>query len=343
MIGNGLLPARVGGLVKTTLWSVIQASLPKPTAETPAECVTAFRSAMDLENNPVGVSCVCVPSPIISFIFLTSDPLLLRIPWGIRTSSTAALCARRSTTSFSRPGWCLSTGRICPRNPSSCGLFFFEFLNPVPAAPFSNQSLLAKFYHPESFLRTCPPPVMDELLLALQPLLVLDFRLFTSFEARRLAARSSARGRQEQQRVREQEQRQREEQHQRAVLEVGKKGAGVGLGEGLGVGSSCMSLSNMHLGHKQPRMQRQCVRAIYPNIAADEDELQFEEDDILEVEYRVSETWLMCVREGVRGLVSGVWAERTQSRRHRLLPPSNTQPSPLTRSVQRCPQTMSKW
>jgi hypothetical protein len=50
---HGMVPARFGGLVKNTLWDIVLASAPAPSARsTPSERVV-YRVVQDLHKNPV--------------------------------------------------------------------------------------------------------------------------------------------------------------------------------------------------------------------------------------------------------------------------------------------------
>jgi len=66
-----------------------------------------------------------------------------------------------------------------------CASLNHHFLEDWLQGLSANAKLLERNYADSCFLRTCPPFVMRELLLSLQPLMVLPFRLHTQFEITR--------------------------------------------------------------------------------------------------------------------------------------------------------------
>jgi hypothetical protein len=126
-----------------------------------------------------------------------------------------------------------------------------------------NAAVLGKFYHPGSFLRTCPESVFEEAALSVQPLMVLPFRLHTAFEAQRRASVSRSPFREED-----------------GFIEP-----------------------NTHIPVLPVRRVPQTVRALYDNHDPDPDELEYSAGDILQVESRVHADWYLCRRHDQQGLV----------------------------------------
>eukprot|EP00051_Salpingoeca_urceolata_P028076 m.484823 g.484823 ORF g.484823 m.484823 type:complete len:1355 (-) comp23557_c0_seq1:62-4126(-) len=216
VFAHGLLPTRLGGLVKNSIWSVVVGACGRPTSKTSAAGIAAHRVVQDLATNPN----------------MDGDDNIK-----FRTFICASLNHR----------------------------FLEEWLGDL----FRNQRLLSKYYSPGAFLLTCPAHIFDELLLGLQPLMVLPFRLHSSFEITRkmsLMRRLSTRG-------------------------------------ATTVTTPRARTATVPASHKVRHQKLPIVRALYANEANDEDELSFGKGDVLEVEMRVSDDWLMCILNGERGLV----------------------------------------
>ena len=73
-----------------------------------------------------------------------------------------------------------------------CAALNHQFLDGWLADLYGNAALKCAMYQEGAFMRTCPGHTFDEMLLTLQPLAVLPFRLFMSFERRRRAQKAQA-------------------------------------------------------------------------------------------------------------------------------------------------------
>eukprot|EP00050_Salpingoeca_kvevrii_P003791 m.233577 g.233577 ORF g.233577 m.233577 type:complete len:1306 (+) comp10882_c0_seq1:72-3989(+) len=218
---HGLLPTRMAGLIKNTVWTFVVASCPKPTVASTATAVAAHRVVKDLQQNQM----------------MKDDHMRFR----------SFVCA-------------------------SLNHKFLEYwLDDV----YNNESLLAKYFEPGAFLRTCPGSVFEELLLGINPLMVLNFRLYTSFELQRRMSVA----------------RQWSPAHQRP--------------------RSATSVSYTAPAPQARYVER--VRAIYDVHDVEEDELAFSSGDILIVELRVDNDWLMCRLGKRRGLVPANYVESLNS------------------------------
>ena len=136
ILAHNMYRSRLGGLVRVTVWDIMQSATPKPGASTPPEMRRAYMALRDLENNPN----------------MHNDP-------HIRVRSFI------------------------------CASLNHHFLEHWLMHLHGNQRLLAKHYDAASFLRLCPPAAFEELLLTLNPLMMLPFRLHTVFEVSRIVSR----------------------------------------------------------------------------------------------------------------------------------------------------------
>jgi hypothetical protein len=136
ILAHNMYRTRLGGLVRVTVWDIIQSATPKPGAATLPEMRRAYLAMRDLETNPNMHNNVHIR--VRSFI---------------------------------------------------CASLNHHFLEHWLMHLHSNHRLLGKHYEPISFLRLCPPASFEELLLTLNPLMMLPFRLHTVFEVSRIVSR----------------------------------------------------------------------------------------------------------------------------------------------------------
>jgi hypothetical protein len=134
-----------------------------------------------------------------------------------------------------------------------------------------------------------------DILLSVQPLMVLPFRLFMTFETSR------------------------RQQRQAAARDAESSSAGAGANALYRAQSVATDDAPVHVALQQVRacssssllakkttltqiLPDQC-RALYDNFEPDTDELFYCEGDVLVVEGRVNADWFLCSRKGATGLV----------------------------------------
>eukprot|EP00041_Stephanoeca_diplocostata_P036547 m.1339665 g.1339665 ORF g.1339665 m.1339665 type:complete len:1546 (-) comp24888_c0_seq3:278-4915(-) len=218
--------SRLGGLVKNTLWSLIQHATPRPSASSEPFEMTAYRVIKDLEKNP-------------------------------NMANDADIKFR----SF-----------VC------AGLnhhFLCAWLDKL----YHNQAVVTKFYPSNAFMMVCPEQVYSQFVLALEPLMALPFRLFTSFEIRR---RSTVR---------------RRPRPSVAVAVAPVRSASMYL-----EGSRPPPASRP--GDHRAEPKQPVAVALYDNMQPETaEELAFAAGDTLFVVGQEDENWLLCDLGAMRGLV----------------------------------------
>lgn len=243
MLIHGLMPMRMSGLVKNTLWDVVVATGPKPSSASSPTSITVHRVVKDLSSNSSirgdhNLRFRCFICSSLNHHFL--EDWLMEL--------------YRSADHRSNLGCLLSPPP-----------FFFNVSFLFLAVGGRNEAVLKRFYLAGSFLSTCPESVFQEVILSLQPLMVLPFRLFMSFETNRRsvgANKSSFR---------------QVEGYLEATPDVA---AAIPV-----------------------RRVPQLVRAVFDNHEPDEDELMYSAGDLLTVETRVNADWYLCSFDGRQGLV----------------------------------------
>lgn len=185
---------------------------------------------------------------------------------------------------------------------------------------YRNEAVIKRHYVDFAFMHVCPEPIFERLVMALEPLMALPFRLFTSFEQRRRSVhgkggtssaaaaaasrnragstQSAAPGRQARDLPRSAsiyvEDPVTRPRSASFFVEGESKAdptqppaAGGGGGDG---------------GRGVPS-QAPLAQALYDNLSPDEGELQFRQGEVLEVLQQVDENWLLCEIDGRQGQV----------------------------------------
>eukprot|EP00047_Mylnosiga_fluctuans_P005287 m.239592 g.239592 ORF g.239592 m.239592 type:complete len:1255 (-) comp13501_c0_seq1:88-3852(-) len=306
MLTHGLVPFRMGGLIQNTIWTVISATCPSVgPASTPAG-LAAYRVVNDINKLP----------------YMSSFPNMK-----FRAFIAASLNHK----------------------------FLEDWLREF----FNNTAVLGKYYQTSAFVRCCTPPLLEDMLLGLQPLLLLPFRLHMNFERKgrpttdmgrtqsfaeppprtrpagrmqtmdsRAHAPSGYDPRVHAPAYHEPPQQayshQPEDPYSQSQAPYYPQGPGQQQQQFIQqqqapyhpesaqpypdpYAAEAQEPAPAGLEHLEPGT---IVRALYDNQSTDEEELSFVTGDMMQVEQRVSDEWLLCILYGLRGLVPAAYVAR---------------------------------
>eukprot|EP00730_Choanoeca_flexa_P004299 TRINITY_DN11656_c0_g1_i4.p1 TRINITY_DN11656_c0_g1~~TRINITY_DN11656_c0_g1_i4.p1 ORF type:complete len:926 (+),score=275.08 TRINITY_DN11656_c0_g1_i4:53-2779(+) len=179
-----------------------------------------------------------------------------------------------------------------------CSSLTHHFLHVWLKSLFLNKRLLGRLYEPVAFFRLCTPALMEELLMTLDPLNLLPFRLHTSFEMQRLVAKQRTNS------VQRQPPRARTATEARIQRSASMSHHVSGLDRRTSASLPVQDNAAMML---EPEEELVFVRAMFPNDVTEDDiELSFQVGDVMLVDQlnaNANPEWCVCVLHGRRGLV----------------------------------------
>eukprot|EP00045_Choanoeca_perplexa_P018036 m.276072 g.276072 ORF g.276072 m.276072 type:complete len:1434 (+) comp17693_c2_seq2:1525-5826(+) len=177
-----------------------------------------------------------------------------------------------------------------------CSSLTHHFLHVWLQSLFEDKRTLGRLYEPTAFFRLCTPALFEELLLTLDPLNMLPFRLHTTFEMQQLMAKQRSAS------VKTRSGPPAANRHARAATITGSNQPAAldrRTSASLPVQSSAMLLERED--------EVVLVRAMYNNDVPDDDiELNFQVGDVLMLDQlnpAADPEWCTCTLHGRRGLV----------------------------------------